>query len=250
MQVHCVWISSLDAHRRSASGPGLLTPGKIRGTHYTRDWAHHRGSSDRLEKSVLILRETKTGPCGHGTVTVVTELSRTAAVRTFYSLARNVARGMTTTGCKLYVRDWDAMQHAGGILIRPMKWMQTAHSCGMLNGATSAVQTWTPLLVPCQRSAVTFWGTSRRAEDGGNRGLRRPFWMAPDYLVKTVVSCTGSNNRKWHKYKEIYESIFSEKYNFWFTRINTQCGLKVELLNVKLAVHIVTTGLQRVKCLL
>jgi len=32
--------------------------------------------------------------------------------------------------------------------------------------------------------------------------------------------------------------------------INTLCGQKVELLNVKLAVHIVTTGLQRVKSLL
>ena len=29
--------------------------------------------------------------------------------------------------------------------------------------------------------------------------------------------------------------------------INTLCGQNVELLNVKLAVHIVTTGLQRVK---
>ena len=29
--------------------------------------------------------------------------------------------------------------------------------------------------------------------------------------------------------------------------LNTLCGLNVELLNVKLAVHIVTTGLQRVK---
>ena len=28
--------------------------------------------------------------------------------------------------------------------------------------------------------------------------------------------------------------------------INTRCGQNVELLNVKLAVHIVTTGLQRV----
>ena len=33
-------------------------------------------------------------------------------------------------------------------------------------------------------------------------------------------------------------------------RINTLCGQNVELLNVKLAVHIVTTGLQRVKSLL
>ena len=32
--------------------------------------------------------------------------------------------------------------------------------------------------------------------------------------------------------------------------INTVCGQNVELLNVKLAVYIVTTGLQRVKCLL
>ena len=34
------------------------------------------------------------------------------------------------------------------------------------------------------------------------------------------------------------------------THINTLCGHNVELLNVKLAVHIVTTGLQRVKSLL
>ena len=32
--------------------------------------------------------------------------------------------------------------------------------------------------------------------------------------------------------------------------INTVCGQNVELLNVKLAVHIVTTGLQRFKTLL
>jgi len=32
--------------------------------------------------------------------------------------------------------------------------------------------------------------------------------------------------------------------------INTVCGQNVELLNAKLAVHIVTTGLQRVKSLL
>jgi len=32
--------------------------------------------------------------------------------------------------------------------------------------------------------------------------------------------------------------------------INTLCGENVELLNVKLAVHIVTTELQRVKALL
>jgi len=32
--------------------------------------------------------------------------------------------------------------------------------------------------------------------------------------------------------------------------INTLCGQNVELFNVKLVVHIVTTGLQRVKSLL
>ena len=32
--------------------------------------------------------------------------------------------------------------------------------------------------------------------------------------------------------------------------INTVCGQNVELLNVKLVVHIVTTGLQRIKSLL
>jgi len=32
--------------------------------------------------------------------------------------------------------------------------------------------------------------------------------------------------------------------------INTLCGQNVELLNVKLAVHIMTTGLQRVKSLI
>ena len=32
--------------------------------------------------------------------------------------------------------------------------------------------------------------------------------------------------------------------------IYTLCGQNVELLNVKLVVHIVTTGLQRVKCVL
>ena len=32
--------------------------------------------------------------------------------------------------------------------------------------------------------------------------------------------------------------------------INTVCGQNVELLNVNLAVHIVTTGLQRVKSVL
>jgi len=42
-------------------------------------------------------------------------------------------------------------------------------------------------------------------------------------------------------------AVFSEIY---MKHINTVCGQNVEFLNVKLAVHIVTTGLQRVKSLL
>ena len=40
----------------------------------------------------------------------------------------------------------------------------------------------------------------------------------------------------------VYSQISRER-----TSINTLCGQKVESFNVKLAVHIVTTGLQRVK---
>ena len=47
-------------------------------------------------------------------------------------------------------------------------------------------------------------------------------------------------------YKEILP-ICSEIHT---KHINTLCGQNVEMLTVKLAVHIVTTGLQRVKCLL
>ena len=47
-------------------------------------------------------------------------------------------------------------------------------------------------------------------------------------------------------YREII-AVWSEIYT---KRINTLCGQNVELLNVKLAVHIVTTKLLRVKSLL
>ena len=47
-------------------------------------------------------------------------------------------------------------------------------------------------------------------------------------------------------YREIID-VCSEVHRKY---INTLCGQNVELLNVKLAVHIVTTGLQRVKSLL
>ena len=47
-------------------------------------------------------------------------------------------------------------------------------------------------------------------------------------------------------YREIM-AVFSEIH----TKLkNTLCGQNVELLNVKLAVHIVATGLQRIKSLL
>ena len=44
-------------------------------------------------------------------------------------------------------------------------------------------------------------------------------------------------------YREII-AVFSQIHTKY---INTLCGQNVELLNVKLAVHIMTTGLQRVK---
>jgi len=47
-------------------------------------------------------------------------------------------------------------------------------------------------------------------------------------------------------YREIM-AVFSQIHT---KHINTVCGLNVELLNVKLVVHIVTTELYRVKSLL
>ena len=48
------------------------------------------------------------------------------------------------------------------------------------------------------------------------------------------------------RYREII-AVFSHTHT---KHISALCGRNVELLNVKLAVHIVTTGLQRVKSLL
>jgi len=48
----------------------------------------------------------------------------------------------------------------------------------------------------------------------------------------------------------LYREIIAVCSEIHTEHINTLCGQKVELLNVKLAVHIVTTGLQRVKSLL
>ena len=47
-----------------------------------------------------------------------------------------------------------------------------------------------------------------------------------------------------------YREIFAVCSQIHTKHINTQCGQNVELLNVKLVVHIVTTGLQSVKCLI
>jgi len=46
----------------------------------------------------------------------------------------------------------------------------------------------------------------------------------------------------------LYREIIAVCSQIHTKHINTVCGQKVELLNVKLAVHIVTTGLWRVKC--
>jgi len=47
-------------------------------------------------------------------------------------------------------------------------------------------------------------------------------------------------------YREIMDVFYSEIH----TKHNTLCGQNVELLDVKLAVRVVTTGLQRLKSLL
>ena len=48
----------------------------------------------------------------------------------------------------------------------------------------------------------------------------------------------------------LYSKIMAVCSEIHTKHINTLCGQNVELLNVKLTVHIVTTGLQRVKSLL
>ena len=48
----------------------------------------------------------------------------------------------------------------------------------------------------------------------------------------------------------LYRQIIAVCFQIHTKHINTLCGQNVDLLNVKLAVHIVTTGLQRVKSLL
>ena len=48
----------------------------------------------------------------------------------------------------------------------------------------------------------------------------------------------------------LYRGIMAVCSQIHSKHINTLCGQNVEFLNVKLAVHIVTTGLQRVKCLI
>ena len=48
----------------------------------------------------------------------------------------------------------------------------------------------------------------------------------------------------------LYREIIAVCSQIHTKHINTLCGQKVESLNVKLVVHIVTTGLQRVKFLL
>ena len=48
----------------------------------------------------------------------------------------------------------------------------------------------------------------------------------------------------------LYREIIAVCSQIHTKHINSLCGKNVEMLNVKLAVHIVTTGLQRVKSLL
>jgi len=48
----------------------------------------------------------------------------------------------------------------------------------------------------------------------------------------------------------LYREIIGDYSEIHTKHMNALCGQNVELLNVKLAVHIVTTGLQRFKSLL
>jgi len=48
----------------------------------------------------------------------------------------------------------------------------------------------------------------------------------------------------------LYREIIAVCSQIHTKHMNTLCGQNVELLNVKLVVHTVTTGLRRVKCLL
>ena len=48
----------------------------------------------------------------------------------------------------------------------------------------------------------------------------------------------------------LYRKIIAVCSEIHTKHINTMCGQNVELLNVKLAVHIVTTGLKNIKSLL
>jgi len=48
----------------------------------------------------------------------------------------------------------------------------------------------------------------------------------------------------------LYKEIMAVCSQIHTRHINTVCGQNVELLNVKLVVHIVTTGLQNVKSLI
>ena len=62
----------------------------------------------------------------------------------------------------------------------------------------------------------------------------------------TVLTDRHTGTGQVMLYREMM-TVFSQIHTKY---INTVCGQNVELLNVKLAVHIVTTGLQRVKSLL
>jgi len=68
------------------------------------------------------------------------------------------------------------------------------------------------------------------------------------------IVTTGLQRVKSQLYKPVrlmlYRGIVAVCSQIHTKHINTLCGQNVELLNVKLAVHIVTTGLQRFKSLL
>jgi hypothetical protein len=81
---------------------------------------------------------------------------------------------------------------------------------------------------------------------GGGKQLRERFLISNFRCFVNVVSISVIKTSQLMLYREII-AVCSE---ILTKHINTLCGRNVELLNVKLAVHTVTTGLQRVKFLL
>ena len=68
--------------------------------------------------------------------------------------------------------------------------------------------------------------------------------------VEILSSYRAVNTLRLSYKNQCFRDIIAVCSEIHTKHISTLCGQNVELLNVKLAVHLVTAGLQRVKCLL